>query len=667
MSMILTITDAGRQALVNAQNTGTLPLVISHVALGRARYNPAKSQLALQDEVKRVVSFGGGAVAPDVIHITVHDDSTDSYPLGEFGLITSTGVLFAVYSKPAEYILEKNASGILLLSADTKITTLDITNIQFAGTNFILPPGTATVAGILRLADSNEATEGLNNSKAMTPKTTKEIVDQHKNAEAAHSWNQISNKPASYPATPHSHPWDQITNKPATYSPSYHGHTWDDIPTVPYSKLGFSYSSNATPNTMAHRDGNGNLYANQFVGSGSSLTGINANNVNAGTINDLHLPVTQSGKIFTSQLRVDQNAGATPEYWRSQLLVTDAESNLPVSIGLWRRQSSAIQLVHRANSSLELFGSTFGELADFTARDISSRNHFYFRPGIHTGGRLEGGVRSYAPGAYNYGMGVNNNAGGLEFHASQAGAGMHRFYTGDFNTAIERVRITGATYALEVTGNAKADAYYGNGSNLTNLAYSQLPYAAIQQGGGVGQTTAKIYIGSSGSNEVKCAVDSTDQGAFAFKPWVTTNFAANHPTASFTEAQVGGVSALRQWSPNLVKAAVDYGTSEMFGASKLNTLTLLAPAAVPNGQYVYWKVGKVAFAYYVIVVQAANQIGSVKIGAISSHFPLNSGSALVHASPTSHLRLELTRSGELMVHYNNVTGTYDGLHSWRTD
>ncbi len=213
MSLILTITDAGRQALVNAQNTGTLPIVISQIALGSGRYNTTKTQTTLQNEIKRVASFGGAPVADDVIHITVHDESTDTYPLGEFGLITNTGVLFAVYSNPNEYILEKNANGILLLSADTKITTLDITDIQFSGTNFVLPPGTTTIAGVLKLADSDEAAAGIDNSKAMTPKTTKEVLDAHKNAAEAHSWNQISNKPASFPPAAHTHETAQTPPK----------------------------------------------------------------------------------------------------------------------------------------------------------------------------------------------------------------------------------------------------------------------------------------------------------------------------------------------------------------------------------------------------------------------------------------------------------------------
>lgn len=169
MSLFLRITDAGRQALVNAENTGTLPLTIKHIAIGRAKYNTTDNQTALQQPLKILDTFGGGAVADDVIHISVFDDSNDDYPLGEFALITNTGVFFAVCSHADDYIMTKNAAGILLLSADIKVTTVNAGDIVFDGINFALPPGTTETAGLLKLADIDETIEGENNTKAVTP------------------------------------------------------------------------------------------------------------------------------------------------------------------------------------------------------------------------------------------------------------------------------------------------------------------------------------------------------------------------------------------------------------------------------------------------------------------------------------------------------------------
>jgi hypothetical protein len=49
-----------------------------------------------------------------------------------------------------------------------------------------------------------------------------------------------------------------------------------------------------------------------------------------------------------------------------------------------------------------------------------------------------------------------------------------------------------------------------------NNKQNNLGFEPVQQGGGSGQSTNKIYIGWSGS-ELKAQVDATDMGAFAFK------------------------------------------------------------------------------------------------------------------------------------------------------
>lgn len=194
-SLTLRITDAGRAAMVNAENTGTDPLTITHIAIGSGLYETTDNQTELQTEIKRLTTFGGQAVAADTVHVTVLDESTDAYSLGEFGLITDAGVLFAVYSGEVAPILEKAASGMMVLSVDAVITSVNVQNLSFSGTGFMLPPGTETVPGILRLADNTEALQGTDDQKAMTAKKTKAVIDQHKTEHDAHTWGQIAEKP----------------------------------------------------------------------------------------------------------------------------------------------------------------------------------------------------------------------------------------------------------------------------------------------------------------------------------------------------------------------------------------------------------------------------------------------------------------------------------------
>lgn len=168
MSLILQITDAGRQALINAENTGTLPLKIARIAVGTGRYAPSPGQTALQSEVKRLDTFAGEVVAADTIHVTIRDESSDVYSLGEFGLIAEDGTLFAVYSQ-ADVILEKSAAGMLVLAVDAKFTTIDVEHIEFGGTGFMLPPATQLIAGVVVLADAPTAATGENDDTALTP------------------------------------------------------------------------------------------------------------------------------------------------------------------------------------------------------------------------------------------------------------------------------------------------------------------------------------------------------------------------------------------------------------------------------------------------------------------------------------------------------------------
>lgn len=166
--IVITITDAGRQAMINASNTGSAPVFIAKIGIGTRSYVPAANQTALKSELKRLTTFGGSVVAPDTIHISVKDDSTDAYQVYEFGLYTDKGTLFAVYSQPLP-IVEKTASSIMLLSVDIVLQTRGAAQITFGDVEFINPPATEKVAGVARLATLAEAKAGIDTRKIITP------------------------------------------------------------------------------------------------------------------------------------------------------------------------------------------------------------------------------------------------------------------------------------------------------------------------------------------------------------------------------------------------------------------------------------------------------------------------------------------------------------------
>ena len=165
----ITITDAGRAALINAQNTGTVALTISQVGVSATHTAGALAGLAaLPGELKRLVTFGGAVVADDTLHLTIRDESTDNYSLRAFGLYLSNGVLFAVYSQAAP-VLEKSAGAMVLLATDIVLASLTTANIEFGDTNFINPPATVQTPGVIEIADQAEVDAGVRNDVAVPP------------------------------------------------------------------------------------------------------------------------------------------------------------------------------------------------------------------------------------------------------------------------------------------------------------------------------------------------------------------------------------------------------------------------------------------------------------------------------------------------------------------
>lgn len=168
MPLNITITDAGRAALVNAANNGLGPVLITEIALGAGQYAPAATATALQSEIKRVSTIAGLAVADDTLHVTITDTTTDAYDVGEFGLYTNGGVLLAVYSQTGSWIVEKAAGSTLLLAVDIIVDTLDATTIAFGDVEFINPPATETVKGVAEIATQAETDAGTDDSRFVT-------------------------------------------------------------------------------------------------------------------------------------------------------------------------------------------------------------------------------------------------------------------------------------------------------------------------------------------------------------------------------------------------------------------------------------------------------------------------------------------------------------------
>lgn len=291
--LTLTITTAGRAAQVNAENTGTAPVVIAQIGVTDQAIVPDAAMTTLPGELKRLATFAGAAVAPDTIHVTIRDDSTDVYSLRGFGLYLADGALYGVYGQ-AGVILEKSSQAMMLLAADVIFADIDTASISFGDTNWINPPATTEVQGVLELATDAEAIAGDDRTRGMTPGAHKAATDARFGVGAPsgffkpllalataaavrtalelkgaalkdmgagngldadlldgqhgayyRDWGNLQNVPAAFPPMAHGHDWSaiasppvtatrwpswlEVTGKPVAFTPAAHTHAAAEI------------------------------------------------------------------------------------------------------------------------------------------------------------------------------------------------------------------------------------------------------------------------------------------------------------------------------------------------------------------------------------------------------------------------------------------------------
>lgn len=184
MNLTIKLTALGIAALVNPANVGTNALQIANIKLGSANYDPTGNENDLQAPIKTLATFGGDVVADNTIHITLRDDSSDTYTLGEIGLYSGGGVLMGIISTNGQTITQKGANDVLLISADLTFTGSDVSNITFGETSFIYQLATPQKEGIVKAAElpiliAGESDEAI----ALTPAQLKAVIEYH-----AESW-----------------------------------------------------------------------------------------------------------------------------------------------------------------------------------------------------------------------------------------------------------------------------------------------------------------------------------------------------------------------------------------------------------------------------------------------------------------------------------------------
>lgn len=170
------LTDEGLAEIINAENTGTAPVKLAFVGFGSGAYEANSSQTALQSEIKRVEASGGGNAGSNVIHITALDSSSDEYDVYEIGVFTESGVLFCVYSQTTP-LMKKTAGSYLLVASDIVASSFKAESVTVGDTNFMNPPATEQMAGVVFLATIEETIAGTDQLKAVTPAGVQAFYD----------------------------------------------------------------------------------------------------------------------------------------------------------------------------------------------------------------------------------------------------------------------------------------------------------------------------------------------------------------------------------------------------------------------------------------------------------------------------------------------------------
>lgn len=183
-AITLIITNAGRAALVDAATAGTFAVRIASAGLTASAFTPLATATTLPGEFARITGISGAAIDPDTITLNVRDDSSAVYTLRGLGLFLTDGTLFAIYSQ-AGAILEKSANSTALIVLDVRFADIAATSLTFGDANFLSPPATTTVQGVIELATDAEAITGADATRAIVPSALKAVLDSRFGAGAA--------------------------------------------------------------------------------------------------------------------------------------------------------------------------------------------------------------------------------------------------------------------------------------------------------------------------------------------------------------------------------------------------------------------------------------------------------------------------------------------------
>ncbi|MBB3346037.1 gp53-like domain-containing protein [Sphingomonas sp. BK069] len=544
MGVQLVITDAGRAAVLDQANGGFRAVRVETVGFSASALVASPTTVTLPDEVKRVGTLSGEATAPDTLHLTVTDDSEDSYTVRSFALYLSDGTLFALYGQPG-VIVEKSSQALLLLALDVELVDLPATAITFGDARFSNPAATTRRAGVVTLATQEQASAGDDTRSALTPATAKGAVL---------AW--------------------------LGYTPVQQGTGAGQYPNT--VKIGWSGSR--LLGTVDTTDQG----AFVFERGGDMVWRVNNDGAGSGLDADL-----LDGFDSSYFLDVANRLGFTPVQQGT------GAGQYPNTVKIGWSGSRLLGTVDTSDQGAFVFergGDTVwrvdndGAGSGLDADLLDGLDSSYFTDVV---GRL-----GFTPVQQGTGYYQSSNTVKIGWSGSGLLATVDNGHLGAFvfergGDAVWRVNNDGAGSGLD------ADLLDGLDSSYFLDVAGRLGFTPVQQGTGVGQTANTVKIGWS-DHGLLATVDATDHGAFVFERGGDTVWRVNNDGAgSGLDADlVDGLHAdqLRDWNNLLNRPKVfppaghTHGAADIAGAFR-GSLTENGYTVLPNGLILQWMTG----------------------------------------------------------------------------
>lgn len=175
LAVTLTVTQAGLDALVDAQAGNTAAIEVAEIGLAAAPFTVAPTLTGLPHEFKRIGAVSGDAVNATTIHMVAQDNSSDAYTAYGFGAFLADGTLFAVYAQATPLVTKVSVAS-FLIALDIAFNGTVAGSITFGDANFLLPPASETEKGVIELATLAEAQAGIDALRALTPASAKAAI-----------------------------------------------------------------------------------------------------------------------------------------------------------------------------------------------------------------------------------------------------------------------------------------------------------------------------------------------------------------------------------------------------------------------------------------------------------------------------------------------------------